>query len=68
MKDCYWLCLSIINRIVQMDLQELRFAPYLYTEHERTPSITDNKNREGQSVMERLLILKSAIKGESLFN
>lgn len=67
MKDYYWLCLSIINKVVQLDLQELQFAPYLYEEHENTPSITDYKNSEGQSIMERLSILKSAIKGETLF-
>jgi hypothetical protein len=48
-------------------LQKLRFAPYLYGEHENTPSITDYKNSEGQSIMERLSVLKSAIKGETLF-
>lgn len=68
MKDYYWLCLSIINKVVQLDLQELQFAPYLHEEHENTPSITDYKNSEGQSIMERLSILKSAIKGETLFN
>ena len=67
MKDYYWLCLSIVNKVVQLDLQKLRFAPYLYKEHENTPSITDYKNREGQSIMERLSVLKSAMKGESLF-
>lgn len=67
MKDYYWQCLSIINKIVQLDIQELRFAPYLYKEHENTPSITDYKNSEGQSIMERLSILKSVIRGESLF-
>lgn len=68
LKEYYWLCLSIINKIVQIDLQGLQFAPYLYAEHDNTPSITDYKNSEGQSIMERLSILKSAIKGESLFN
>lgn len=68
MKDYYWLCLSIINKIVQLDLEELQFAPYLYIEHEKTPSITDYKNSEGQSIMERLSILKSVIKGETLFS
>ena len=67
MKDYYWLCLSIINKVVQLNLQELQFAPYLHEEHENTPSITDYKNSEGQSIMERLSILKSAIKGETLF-
>jgi hypothetical protein len=67
MKDYYWLCLSIINKVVQLDLQELQFAPYLYEEHENTPSITDYKNSEGQSIMERLSVIKSAIKGETLF-
>lgn len=68
MKDYYWLCLSIINKVVQLDLEELQFAPYLYEEHEKTPSIADYKNREGQSIMERLSILKSVIKGERLFS
>jgi len=68
MKDYYWLCLSIINKVVQLNLQELQFAPYLYEEHENTPSITDYKNSEGQSIMERLSIIKSAIKGESPLN
>ena len=68
MKDYYWLCLSIINKIVQQDLQELQFAPYLYEEHENTPSITDYKNSDGQSIMERLSILKSVMKGEILFS
>ena len=66
-KDIYWLCLSIINKIVQRDLKKLHFAPYLYEEHEKTPSITDYRNREGQSIMDRLSILKSAIKGETMF-
>lgn len=68
MKDCYWLCLSIINKVVQVDLSELHFAPYLYEEHERTPNITDYKDREGQSIMERLSILKSVIRGETIFH
>ena len=67
MKDYYWLCMSIINKIVQLDLQELQFASYLYKEHEKTPSINDYRNREGQSIMERLSVLKSVIKGETLF-
>lgn len=68
LKDNYWLCLSIINKIVQLDLRELRFASYLYEEHEKTPSYIDYKNSEGQSIMERLSVLKSVIKGESLFS
>ena len=68
LKDYYWLCLSIINKIVQRDLEELHFAPYLYEEHDKTPSIADYKNSEGQSIMERLSILKSVIRGESLFS
>ncbi len=68
MKDYYWLCLSIINKVVQMDLQELQFATYLHEEHENTPSITDYKNSEEQSIMERLSKLKSVIKGETLFS
>lgn len=67
MKDYYWLCLSIINKVVQLDLEELQFAPYLYEDHEKTPNITDYRNNEGQSIMERLSILKSVIKGETLF-
>ena len=68
MKDYYWLCLSIINKIVQKDLEDLNFAPYLYEEHENTPSINDYKNREGHSIMERLSTLKSVIRGEITFS
>ena len=67
MKDFYWLCLSIINKVMGVDLKELKFAPYLYMEHEKTPDITDFKNKEGADIMERLLTLKSAIRGETLF-
>lgn len=67
LKDYYWLCLSIINKIVQLDLEELHFASYLYEEHENTPTINDYKNRDGKSIMDRLSILKSVIRGESLF-
>ena len=68
MKECYWLCLSIINKVVQLDLQDLQFAGYLHEEHEKTPSINDYRNKEGQSIMERLSVIKSVIKGETLFN
>lgn len=68
LKDYYWLCLSIINKVVQRDLEELNFAQYLYDEHRLTPSINDYKDHEGKSIMERLSILKSAIRGERLFS
>ena len=63
MKDHYWLFLSIINKVVQMDLHELGFAPYLYQDHERTPNITDYRNAAGESLMDRLSELKSVIRG-----
>ncbi len=66
-KDHYWLCLSIINKVIGKDLRALNFAPYLCEEHERTPNINDYRNNEKQSIMERLSELKSVIKGESLF-
>lgn len=68
LKECYWLCLSIINKIVQKDLEAMKFAPYLYEEHENTPSITDYKDSKGQSIMERLSVLKSVIRGEFIFD
>lgn len=67
LKDRYWLCISIINKVVGRDLRELGFATYLYKEHERTPSISDYRNIEGQSIMERLAEIKSVIRGETLF-
>ena len=67
LKDYYWLCLSIINKVVQRNLREWKFAPYLYEEHKLTPSIKDFKDREGNSIMERLSVLKSAIRGEKVF-
>ena len=67
MKGYYWLCLSIFNKVVQKDLQEMHFAEYLYEDHENTPNISDYRNSEGESIMLRLSILKSAIRGETLF-
>lgn len=67
MKECYWLCLSIINKVVQLNLEENHFAPYLYNDHEKTPSINDYRNSDGESLMVRLSILKSVLKGEKLF-
>lgn len=67
MKDYYWLCLSIINKVVQLDLKEKKFAPYLYKDHENTPNINDYRDTDGKSIMVRLSILKSVIRGESLF-
>lgn len=67
MKDYYWLCLSIINKVLQLNLEELHFASYLYIEHEKTPSINDYRDKEGQSIMERLSILNSAMRGEKVF-
>lgn len=63
LKDHYWLCLSIINKVVQLDLKELGFAPYLYQDHERTPNITDYRNEAGESLMDRLSELREAIRG-----
>lgn len=64
LKDYYWLCLSIINKVVQVDLKKMHFATYLYKEHEKTPSITDYRNPAGESVMERMAVLKDSISSE----
>jgi hypothetical protein len=64
LKDYYWLCLSIINKVVQVDLKKMHFASYLYKEHEKTPSITDYRNPAGESVMERMEVLKDSISSE----
>lgn len=68
LKDYYWLCLSIINKVVQLDLDEFGFADYLLDDHENTPNINDYKDKEGKSIMNRLSVLKSVIKGETLFS
>ncbi len=68
LKDYYWLCLSIVNKVVMVNIQERGFAPYLLEEHTLTPAITDYRNSKGESVMERLFILKSAFNRESIFN
>lgn len=67
MKDYYWQCLSIINKVLERDLRQQQFASYLFQEHERTPSINDYRNSKGQSIMERLSVLKSVIRGETPF-
>lgn len=65
LKDHYWLCVSIINKVMQYDLKKGGFAEYLHNDHERTPNITDYKNRDGERLMDRLSDLKSAIRGET---
>ncbi len=67
LKNHYWLCLSIINKVVGKKLQESHFASYLFKEHDNTPSFTEYKNRQGEYIVEQLYIIKSAIKGERLF-
>ena len=66
-KDYYWLCLSIINKVVQVDLGKHNYARYLHNNHEKTPNINDYKNSEGESIMDRLSMLKSVIKKETPF-
>jgi hypothetical protein len=67
LKDYYWLCLSIINKVVQVDLRKNNYAGYLHNNHEKTPNINDYKNSEGESIMDRLSMLKSVIKKETPF-
>ncbi len=67
MKDYYWHCLSIINKVLKVDIQEMGFASYLLIEHANTPAITDYMNKGGENVMERLFVLKSAFHKESVF-
>ena len=57
-----------IQKFLQLDLDELGFADYLLDDHENTPNINDYKDKEGKSIMNRLSVLKSVIKGETLFN
>jgi len=68
MKDCYWICVSIINNVVQFNLKDLCFAHYLYQCHAKTPTINNYKNREGGCIMERLSFLKSVIRGENMLS
>ena len=65
LKNHYWLCLSIINKVLQKKLQAPCFAAYLLQEHPNTPSIADYKNSNGESAMDRLYVLKSVIRGET---
>lgn len=41
LKDPYWHCLSIINKVMQKDILALGFASYLCHPHDRTPQIED---------------------------
>jgi hypothetical protein len=54
--------------VVQVNLLEMQFADYLLKDHAHTPNITDYRNREEQSVMERLSLLNSVLRGETLFS
>lgn len=67
MKDYYWLCHSIINKVMNVDIRKMGFAPYLLEEHANTPPLTDYRNKDGESALERLQVLKSAFHKESIF-
>ena len=60
LKDCYWHCLSIANKVMQKDLSKLGLTPYLYIEHANTPEIEDFVNQTGEGFMERIRLLKTA--------
>lgn len=68
LKNNYWLCLSIINNILQYDLKEMNFASYLYENHENTPNITDYIICDGEKVRDSIQTIKSVIRGKSMFN
>jgi len=67
-KDYYWLCLSIINKVVRKNLSKSAFASYLWKEHQNTPNIVEYKNAKGECIMDRLFVLNSAFRGLCVFD
>jgi hypothetical protein len=54
----YHICLSIINKVMNIDLAEAGFAKDVWKEHRDTPSFTDYNN------LERLFLLRDILQGK----
>lgn len=54
----YHICLSIINKVMNIDLAEAGFAKDVWKEHRDTPSFTDYDN------VERLILLRDILQGK----
>ena len=60
LRDFYWLCLSIINQIMQRDFKSLGISPYLYIAHPSTPKLEKYCHQDISDFMARLELLKKA--------
>ena len=58
LRDEYHLCLSIINKIMKVNLAEAGFAKDVWKEHQLTPSFVDYANSE------RLILLRDILQGK----
>ena len=58
LRDEYHLCLSIINKIMRVNLAEEGFAKDVRKEHQQTPSFVDYANSE------RLILLRDILQGK----
>ena len=65
LKDVYWYTLSVVNKVLKLDLKPSRFAGYLRTEHPKTPPIIDFANTSAKSIdRNRLFLLRDVLNGE----
>jgi len=65
LKDVYWYTLSVINKVLGVELPSGRFAGYLRAEHPKTPPIKDFADAFAKSIdRNRLFLLRDVLNGE----
>lgn len=65
LKDTYHYCLTVINRILGYDLEEMGFADYLCISHDKAPTLEQLTDANGRPLNQKVLfIYRDVINGE----
>ena len=64
-KDTYHYCLTVVNRILNYDLEEMGFADYLCISHDKAPTLEQLTDADGRPLNQKeLFIYRDVINGE----
>ena len=65
LKDTYHYCLTVINRVLGYDLEEMGFADYLCISHDKAPTLEQLTDANGKPLnQEELFLYRDVINGE----
>lgn len=65
LSDVYWYTLSVLNKVLRLELPSSRFAGYLRAEHPNTPPIKNFADAFAKSIdRNRLFLLRDVLNGE----